>query len=97
MVKLFKKKRDILVNLENCLDPKLLHSLKIEAAASDGSQFRPRVITFPGRMKILKMIQAEEEGLTSDQSNTPDRRTIRSSRLSGSVALNMGLDLEMQQ
>jgi len=96
MVNILKKKRQILSDLEEALDPKLLTRLVKEAAMADGSQFRPRVIEFPGRLKILKEIQAEEVN-GDERTSSPGSRDRQSVRLTASVGINMGIDLEMRQ
>ena len=87
---MFKKRQGILQDLEDFLDLTLLASLKEEAEQADSSQFRPCVIKFPGCLKILKQIQAEN---LSDLSDRTDSSQIRFSRLMSSIAINMGLDL----
>ena len=64
----------------------------------DGSQYRPRIIQSPSRQAILKKIQTEEANEASQRNlSTHARLAPRSVRISQSVGLNMGLDLEMRQ
>ena len=64
----------------------------------DGSQYRPRTIELPSRQCILKKIQAEE-AIQARQMSFSDGTHLapRSIRISQSVGLNMGLDLQMRQ
>jgi len=99
MVKHYKKKRQVLLDLEAALDPTLLKKLKEESEKGDRMQYRPKLVEFPSRLKVLKVIQAEEvgESTTQKQTNKPRAQGVRSARLTGSVGINMGLDLEMRQ
>ena len=96
---MLKKKKATLGDLENAMDPELLAKMKQERDKADGSQYRPRPIEFPTRLDILKRIQQEEGGrhVQSDISGNAGSGAVRSSRLTGSVGINMGLDLEMKQ
>ena len=71
-----------------------LSSLNIE----DGSQYRPRMIESPSRQAILKKIQVEEAS-EANQMRLSSQAYLasRSIKISRSVGLNMGLDLEMRQ
>jgi len=96
MLRLFKKKRSILHTLEAAMSPNMLQHLQNASAKGDGSQYRPKLIEFPGRLKVLQAIQVEElESNPSDQSGRT--KGTRSTSITGSVGINMGLDLEMRQ
>jgi len=96
MVKIYKKKRQVLLDLEAALDPTLFRKMKEESAPGDGSQYWLKLVEFP---KVFKIIQREEMGENMDEKGkkTPRTKGIRSARLTRSVGINMGLDLEMRQ
>lgn len=95
-MRLFKKKQSILHTLEAAMSPQTLQFLKNTSVQADGSQYRPKLIEFPGRLKVLQAIQAEEvESYPPDK--TGNTKGTRTARLTGSVGINMGLDLEMRQ
>ena len=99
-LKLLKKKRGILLDLESAMDPAMLAQMKVDRLGNNGKQYRPRTIEFPTRMDILKRVQKEEAQKSKTQVQDTNQlmdRTQRSSRLTGSVGINMGLDLEMRQ
>ena len=81
------------------MDPSMLVRMKIDHTRENNTQYRPRPVEFPTRLDILKRIQEEEDQKSKRQSsNQPTGGTAsRSSRLTGSVGINMGLDLEMRQ
>jgi len=99
MVKHYKKKRQVLQDLEAALDPTLLTKMREESEEGDGTQYRPKVVEYPSRLQVLKAIQREEvgENTTEKRRKNPRASGVRSARLTGSVGINMGLDLEMRQ
>jgi len=82
--------------LEAALDPVLLAKMREEVEAEDGSQYPPRMIEFPSRLHVLKQIQ-KEEAERQDLALLGNKNHGRSACLTGSVGINMGLDLEMRQ
>jgi len=97
MTKLLKKKRRILSELEAALDPGRLEIMHAEMESEDGSQFRPKLIEFPSHFHVLKVIQQQESECQPQAASHGKSKTGRSARLTGSVGINMGLDLEMRQ
>jgi len=73
----------------------MLQKLRDDFVSCGGQQFRPKAVEFPTRQSILKRIQAEENFKTQPIQGQEESR--RSARLTGSLAINMGLDLEMKQ
>jgi len=94
-VKHFKKKQQVLLDLEAALEPSLLKKMKAEVTKGDGTQYRPKLVEFLSWLKVLKLIQEEEMGESTVEKGGGKR--VRSVRLTGSVGINMALDLEMRQ
>jgi len=88
-------KRSVLANLEAALGPVKLAELKEETERAGGIQFRPHMVEAPSRIETLKKIREEESDKMIASGVT--ERNARSHRLTGSVGINMGLDLEMRQ
>lgn len=85
----------MLEDLESAMDTALLNSLCAESANADGKQYRPKIIDFPGKQDVLHKIQKEETA--EELEGVSHHGKIHSTRLSGSIAINMALDIEMQQ
>ncbi|KIJ52305.1 hypothetical protein M422DRAFT_776014 [Sphaerobolus stellatus SS14] len=97
-VKLLKKKRRVLTELESAMSPELLQKLKRISEKEGGSQYRPKPIEYPSKTETLKPIQREEaEKARAGQASHAERVDKRSARLTGSVGINMGLEMEMRQ
>ena len=78
------------------LGSKIMKKMQDMLEWGDGSQFRRRHVEVPSRLSMLKQIQAEEA--TKDGSKLGMKeKGKRSARLTASVGLNMGLELEMCQ
>ena len=82
--------------MEVAIGKSTVKELEMQRAEDGGAQYRPRMVEAPSRIEMLKKIQDEEvtklgSGLTDDGTQR------RSARMMGSMALNMGLDLEMKQ
>ncbi|KAF8508051.1 hypothetical protein BU17DRAFT_100086 [Hysterangium stoloniferum] len=92
------RKCETLEALEEAMGIDLVEKLTKESVESNGSQYRPRVIESPSRMAILKKLQEEEavEGQSSIR-NSAHLQIPHSVRLSRSVGINMGIDIEMRQ
>ena len=94
------RKCETLEGLEDAMGPQLVIKMTEESERLDGTQYRPRIIEHPSRMAILKIIQEEEAavvGARSSFENPQEQHQSRSVKLSRSVGINMGLDIEMRQ
>lgn len=87
----------MLQNLEAVLGPDKVARLVADSEERDGSQYRSRGIEVPSRVEILKHMQSEEAEKNSACVPAISVGGIRSARLSGSIGINMGLDLEIRQ
>ena len=90
------RKTETLKNLEVAIGSEVVARLS-NINMEDGSQYRPRIIESPSRQAILKKIQSEESESEGNNNTSHRHSGTRSIRISQSVGLNMGLDLEMQQ
>jgi len=95
IVSILVQKRLTLRNLEAALGEETLSRLRAESEHQGGSQFRPHMQQAPSRVETLQRIRQEEE--ERNHSMGLARGQGRSTRLTGSVGINMGLDLEMRQ
>ena len=99
------RKQETLEALEEAMGAELVMKVTKESEALEETQYRPQVIDSPSRMEILKKIREEEAsesqmpfgGCQLPFGSMPDLHASRSVRLSRSVGINMGLDLEMRQ
>ena len=85
------QKQRTLQELEEALGEETVRRLCEQSECSDGSQYRPTVIESPGRLAILQQIQHEE---SSSDPGHDQYQHMRSARITASVGINMGLDLE---
>jgi hypothetical protein len=83
------KKRATMKKLCDALGEDRVQELQAGMLAAGGNQFRPRSFKTPSRIEILKQMKDEEarQGSSSGYSV----------KLTGSVGINMGLELEMRQ
>ncbi|KIJ52773.1 hypothetical protein M422DRAFT_242686 [Sphaerobolus stellatus SS14] len=86
----------LLLDLEDALRTETVEKLRLAADSGDDLQYRPRLIESPSRQEILRAIQMEETSLNQGDGEGPTK-TRRSARLTGSVGVNMGLELEIRQ
>lgn len=93
------RKHDTLQSLEMAMGSKLVMKLTEESKHLNGTHYRPRIIESPSRMAILKTIQEEEVAEDRSSFANPQHppHHSRSVKLSRSVGINMGLDIEMRQ
>jgi hypothetical protein len=92
---MLKRKTATVINLEAAMGIPLLKKLTALSATSDGSQYRPKMTESPTRLAILKEIQNEEAAQSKEEYRSA--HAARSAKLSRSVGINIGLDVEMRQ
>jgi hypothetical protein len=94
---MLQRKQATLNNLEAAMGPDVVQKVSEASEKEDGSQFRPRGIESPSRLAILREIQEEEEQQSLASAELQGQGGRRSVRMSQSVGINMGLDIEMKQ
>jgi hypothetical protein len=95
-VGIYLKCQQTLEDLENALGPEKISELVADSATRDRSQYRPESIKEPSRKEVIQCIQEEESGQGSDL-DLEESGGTPSSRLTVTIGINTGLDLEEKQ
>jgi hypothetical protein len=91
-IEILQLKRATLNNIEDALGPAVVEQMKQECDKLGQGKFRPRVIDLPSKSEVLKKIHEEE--IAKARVISPHSVSVR---MSGSLGINMGLELEMKQ